>query len=283
MAELRENRYGKTGIRLMKVTRKDGVHTVREWTVRVLLEGDFADVHLTGNNAMVLPTDTMKNTVYARANVSTAESMETFAGELVDFLLQRNPQVSAIEVSIDSAMWKRLRVDGAEHPDCFMHGSGEVQIATLRRTRTGEEVLTCGLRDLVILKTAKSAFEGYIQDDLTTLKETADRLLGTSVSASWQYARIVADGAATRTRNAVREAMLKAFAEHDSRSVQQTLFAMAEAALESVPVLTEITLVMPNMHNILVNLEPLGQSNANEIFMPIADPSGYIEARVTRA
>ena len=44
----------------------------------------------------------------------------------------------------------------------------------------------------------------------------------------------------------------------------------------------EVTLTMPNIHNILVDLKPFGQDNSNEIFMPISDPSGYIHARVTR-
>ena len=131
MARLEDNRYGKTGVRLLKVTRCDGVHTVREWTVRVLLEGDFNHTFLTGSNADLLTTDTMKNTVYSRANESSAESMEEFAGELVAFLLGRNPRVSSIEVHIAQAMWKRLLIGGEPHPDSFMRGSDETQIATL--------------------------------------------------------------------------------------------------------------------------------------------------------
>ncbi len=281
MARLAENCYGKTGVRLMKVTRRDGVHTVCEWTVRVLLEGTFDAAFTQGDNSSILATDTMKNTVYARAKESDAESMEAFAAELVDFLLRRNVQVSAAEVSIEQAMWKRLSIDGGSHPDSFMHGSNEVQSATLRRTQSGEETLTCGFSGMILLKTARSGFEGFIRDELTTLKETADRLLGTSVTASWKYTGAVSSHNELRRR--VREQMLKTFATHESKSVQQTLYAMAEDALAAVPELLEVTLTMPNIHNILVDLNPFGQDNPNEIFMPISDPSGYIEARVTRA
>ena len=112
MATLRENRYGKTGVRLIKVTRSGNVHSIAEWTVRVLLEGEFTEVYLSGDNTDVLATDTMKNTVYSRAKESGAESMEDFAAELTKFLLDRNPRVSAAEVHIESALWKRLTREG---------------------------------------------------------------------------------------------------------------------------------------------------------------------------
>ncbi len=280
MAKLQENKYGKTGVRLVKVTRNGNVHTLREWTVRVLLEGDFEEAHTTGSNTKILPTDTMKNTVYSRAKESTAESMEEFAGELIDFLLNRNPQVSAAEVHIEQALWKRIEVDGAPHDHSFIHGSNEVQTTTIHRSKSGEASLLCGLEGMVVLKTTRSSFEGYIKDELTTLKEAADRLFGTSITASWLYTNIPADY--NEIRSNIRESMLKTFATHDSKSVQQTLYAMAEDALATVPLLSEITLTMPNMHNILVDLAVFGQENANEIFMPISDPSGYIHARVTR-
>ncbi len=280
MAKLQENRYGKSGVRLVKVTRDGQVHNLREWTVRVLLEGAFETAHTVGDNTSILPTDTMKNTVYSRAKESGAECMEDFAAELVDFLLGRNPQVSAAEVHIEQAMWKRLTIDGEAHPHSFMRGSDEVQTATVKRSRQGSPALTCGFENMIVLKTTKSSFEGYIKDELTTLKEASDRLFGTSITASWIY---TADASHhSRLRHAVRESMLKTFATHDSKSVQQTLFAMAMDALAAVPDLLEVTLTMPNIHNILVDLKPFGQDNPNEIFMPISDPSGYIHARVTR-
>lgn len=285
MAMLRENRYGKTGVRLVKVTRRGAVHDLREWTVRVLLEGEFAHTFTHGDNTDLLATDTMKNTVYSRAKESAATSPEEFAAELSEFLLGRNDPVKAVEIQIEQALWKRLSFDGEPHPHSFMRGSGELAVATLRRTR--EDVrLRCGIEEMVVLKTAQSGFSGFKRDELTTLRETDDRLMGTSVTALWLYAGEV-DGAllgrADRLRGGVREALLRTFAGHDSKSVQQTLYAMAEAALDAVPEMEEITLTLPNRHNLLVDLSAFGQTNANEIFMPVDDPSGYIEARVTRA
>src|SRR5271154_4888766 len=91
MIELAENRYGKSRVRLMKVTRHDHGHDLREWTVQVLLKGDFDTAHLSGDNSKILPTDTMKNTVYSIARSSKATTMEDYSKELADFLLGRNP------------------------------------------------------------------------------------------------------------------------------------------------------------------------------------------------
>ena len=209
MAVLQENRYGKTGVRLVKVTRDGTVHSIREWTVRVLLEGDFETAHTAGDNSKILPTDTMKNTVYARAKESTAESMEQFAEELVDFLLGRNAQVSSAEVHIEQAMWKRLTVDGEPHAHSFMRGSDEVQTATVRRAHTGSASIVSGLEHMIVLKTTESSFEGYVKDEYTTLKEAADRLFGTAITASWLYRGTVVSY--NGSRDGIRESLLKTF------------------------------------------------------------------------
>jgi urate oxidase len=264
----------------MKVTRGPTGNNLREWTVQVLLTGDFDSAHYEGDNSKLLPTDTMKNTVYSVARRSQATSMEDYAKELVDFLLGRNPQVSSASVAVASTMWKRLSIDGKPHPTAFMRGSGEQQTTTVERSRSGNFSVVSGLTNLVVLKTADSAFEGYIKDDLTTLKETDDRLFGTALSAEWRYTSAALDFDATR--QTLREAMLKTFADHKSKSVQETLYAMGESALTHVEAVDRIDLTMPNKHCLLVDLSRFGQDNPNEIFVPTDEPSGHIEARIRR-
>src|SRR3979411_847867 len=152
MIELAENRYGKSSVRLMKVTRHDHGHDLREWTVQVLLRGDFDSAHLHGDNSKILPTDTMKNTVYSIARTSKATSMEDYAKELADFLLGRNPQVESVSIRIESALWKRLTGDGKPHPDTFMRGSGELQTTSVERAQGGRFRIVSGLDNLVLLK-----------------------------------------------------------------------------------------------------------------------------------
>jgi urate oxidase len=131
-----------------------------------------------------------------------------------------------------------------------------------------------------LLKTANSGFEGYIKDSLTTLPETKDRLFGTAVTAEWRYTSTNLDFDAVRAT--LRETLLRTFANHDSKSVQQTLYAMAQSALEEVAEIDEIEITMPNKHCLLVDLSRFGQDNPNEIFVPTDEPHGYIEARVRR-
>ena len=283
--QLVSDRYGKSRVRVMRVTKHEQHHDIDEWDVQILLAGDFETAHTHGDNSKILPTDTMKNTVYSIARDSKAVSMEDFAQELVDFLLSRNPQVSVAEVVIQSVLWKRLTVDGKPFPTAFMRGSDERQTATVSRAQGKPFTITAGLKDLTVLKSANSGFVGYIKDSLTTLPETTDRIFCTALKAEWTYTpQAIADGLDfTKVRNHLREAMIAAFAKHDSLSVQQTLYAMAEAALAHTDVIDQVYLLMPNKHCLLVDLSRFGQDNPNHIFVPTDEPHGTIEATIRRA
>ena len=280
MIALGENRYGKSRVRLVRVKRGKDRHDFREWTLEILLEGNFESCFTEGDNSKILPTDTMKNTVYSLARKSPAESMEEFAKEMIDFLLSRNPQVSHAEIGVSEKSWERAVTAGKPHPTTFVQSSGERQTTKVARGQKGKFSVVSGLENLVIMKTAGSGFEGYIVDSLTTLPPTSDRLLGTALRASWDYAS--AEGDFNKLRAKIREILLAVFAEHDSKSVQHTLYAMAEAALKAVPEVSEIELTMPNIHCLLVDLSRFGQDNPNEIFVPTDEPHGYIEARIRR-
>ncbi len=280
MIGLGENRYGKSRIRLVRVKRHRERHDFREWTLEILLQGDFESCFTDGDNSKILATDTMKNTVYSLARDSSAECMEEFGKELVDFLLRRNPQISHAEVSISEKAWEHLVTIGKLHPTAFVQSGGERQTTKLARVSGGKCAVISGLEDLVIMKTADSGFEGYIKDSLTTLPPTADRLFGTALRANWNYNADDLAFAALRTK--IRDLLLAVFAAHESKSVQHTLYAMGEAVLTGVAEVEEIELTMPNMHCLLVDLSRFGQDNPNEIFVPTDEPHGYIEARIRR-
>jgi urate oxidase len=280
MARLGENRYGKSRVRLSRITRLADRHEFNEWTVCVLLQGDFDASFTDADNSKILPTDTMKNTVYSIARNSNAATVEDFAKELGDYLLANNPQISKASVSIEERAWERLIVDGVPDATTFRLGGPELQTAHAERIRDNEWMVTSGIDGLTILKTAKSAFTGYIKDRLTTLKPATDRIFGTRATARWEFGPAKANYADVRRR--VTAALLKVFAEHDSMSVQHTLFAMGKAALDSAPEIARIHLTMPNLHHLLADLSPFGQENPNHIFLPIDEPHGYIEATIER-
>jgi len=280
MIALAENRYGKSRVRLVRVKRLSDRHDFREWTVEILLEGEFDSCFTDGDNQKILPTDTMKNTVYSLARNFPARHIEEFAKELLTFFLDRNPQISGGQITIKEKTWEHLFVDGKPHPTTFVQSSAELQTTEVSVKRGGKVSVRSGLENLVILKTAGSEFAGFIKDSLTTLPEATDRLFGTSVRARWSYAS--ADLPFPSLHRTVRETLLSIFANHASKSVQHTLYAMGQAVLECIPDIEDIELTMPNIHCLLVDLSRFGQDNPNEIFVPIDEPHGYIEARLRR-
>jgi urate oxidase len=280
MAQLAENHYGKSRVRLVRVNRQAAIHDFEEWSVDVLLRGDFLSCFADGDNSKILPTDTMKNTVYSLARKSSSTCIEEFSKELVEHFLADNPQVSAAEVSIQEKSWHHLNIAGKPHPTTFAQTGSEVQTTRVTQKRAENVHIESGLSDLILMKTAGSAFEGYVHDPLTTLPETKDRLFGTSLRARWTYLSHTLPF--TPVRKSIRESLLATFASHQSNSLQHTLYAMAECALAAAPQISEITLTMPNKHCLLIDLSRFGQDNPNRIFMPIDEPHGTIEARVCR-
>jgi urate oxidase len=280
MAKLGQNRYGKSRVRLSRITREGDRHLFNEWKVKVLLEGDFDSSYTAADNSKVLPTDTMKNTVYYVARGSKAATIEEYAMELGDYLLTNNAQVSGVSVEVEERTWERLLVDGAAEPTTFKLGGPELQTVRAVRDQGHEWSIRSGVDGLTILKTTKSEFTNYIKDKLTTLKPATDRIFGTSATATWEYTSAKTDFAQVRAK--IIAAMLREFATHHSLSVQHTLFDMGKAALDAAPEIAHIKLTMPNLHHLLADLSPFGQENPNHIFVPIDEPHGYIEATVER-
>jgi urate oxidase len=277
---LTANSYGKSDVRLVTVRRGPERHELRDVTLSIRLEGDFAAAYTEGDNSGVLATDTMKNTVYALAADHPFDDVEDFGLALTDHLIQTYPRIASARVELAEHLWERIETGGAPHPHAFRRAGTERRTAVVTRGPAASTArVLAGLEDLVVMKTAKSAFEGFPRDRYTTLKETGDRLMATAVRATWRYSRpYVPFG---RLWSEVRRILLETFAGHDSRSVQHTLHAMGEAVLESVDV-EEIHLAMPNRHHLPVDLTPFGLENRNEIFVATAEPYGLIEATLRR-
>jgi urate oxidase len=280
VTRLGENGYGKSRVRLVKVSRRDGRHELRDLTVSVRLEGAFEEAHVRGDNRDVLPTDTMKNTVYALARQMEIDDIEDFARALATHFLPENPVVNRARVIVREQAWNRIPVAGRAHPHAFVRQSDEMDVAVVTADGDGARVES-GIDDLRILKTTGSAFEGYPRDRYTTLRETSDRVLASAMRVRWTYGLTEISYGEIRTR--ARETMLETFADHESRSVQHTAYAMGDAVLERCPEIDAIAFSLPNKHHVLVDLAPFGLDNPNEIFVATEEPYGLIEAVVRRA
>lgn len=279
MTRLTRNRYGKCRVRLLKVSRGARRHDLTELTASIALEGEFARAYTHGDNSAVLPTDSMKNAAYALAHEHSMESIESFALDLARYFLDSHEPVSTAEVELAETRWSRMAPGGEPHPHAFVRGSDEQSTCVATAQEAGARVES-GIRDLVMLKTTASAFSGFARDTYTTLAETRDRPLATSVRAAWSYLGDDVDHATCRDR--VRDALVQTFAHHASESVQHTLHAMGKAVLAAAPQVARISLTLPNKHCLLVDLSPFGRKNDNQIFMPTDEPHGCIEATIER-
>jgi urate oxidase len=279
MGRLTWNGYGKAGVRLVKVDRTGPAHGLTDLTVDLQLQGEFDAAHTAGDNSCVLPTDTMKNTVYALAANGPVDPPEHFGERLGRHLLEHCPMARRAVIRLALHRWDRLAMQGASHHHAFARGPEERRLAQVSVDATGGTV-EAGLEGLGLLKTTDSGFGGFLRDTFTTLRETEDRILATDVTARWGYGSAPADYSEAWTR--VRQTLIDTFAGHRSASVQQTLYAMGEAALRACNEIAEIRLLLPNRHHLPVDLTPFGLENRNEIFIATSEPYGRIEAVVTR-
>lgn len=280
MAKLVEQRYGKEQVRVLKILRDGPVHTIREIEVSVLLAGNFERSYTAGDNSQVVLTDTIKNTINCLTKEQLGAEVEPFALVVGRHFVASYVQVKKATIEIRERRWNRMEIGGQPHPHAFAAGSN-ARSFTRAICTAGKDEVSCGIRDLVILKSTGSGFENYPKCKYTTLPETSDRILATSFSGTWIFS---ATPASYREANeTIFAAMTKAFAENFSPSAQTTVFQMAEAALAACPDISRIDLSMPNKHFIPINLTPFGLENRNDVFLPTEEPFGLIEASVARS
>src|SRR5688572_27986330 len=134
--QLIHNNYGKSRVRLMKVSRQGDWHEMQNITVNITFEGDFDDIHSAGDNSKCLPTDTMKNTVYALAAQATEiEEIESFGLRLARHFMAENEQVSRVSIDIIEHKYTRIPTGGKPHPHSFTKNEGEKRTTSIRMTR----------------------------------------------------------------------------------------------------------------------------------------------------
>ncbi len=277
--KLKSNRYGKATVKVFKKIKREGVHVPKELDVKTLLEGDFADSYTKDDNRKVIATDTIKNTTNVVAYNQLGAETEPFAMALCQHFLEKYSHVTSVTVETLERVWERQIVDGKPSGTNFINAGKGIPwsktVATANSVQT-----TSGIRELVVLKTSGSAWEVFWRDELTTLPDTNDRLLATSLTASWVYEKAPASFAEANAK--IIQAMLEAFATFFSPSAQSTEFHMGEAALNACPEISEISLTMPNLHYLLIDLAPFKIQNDKELFVPTDAPAGWIEATVVR-
>lgn len=275
--------YGKAQTHLLRVLRDTSRHEIRDLTVSTSLRGDFTEAHTVGDQSEVLPTDSQKNTVFAFAKEKGIISPEAFALELADHFVATVPRADAARIEVDEVLWERIPVGARRHDHAFMQGAGGARTTLVNVVGAGADRtahVVSGVKDLLVLKSTGSEFHGFLKDRYTTLPETSDRILATALVVRWRYDHTDVDWDVAW--GGVRTLLLERFAQFHSLALQQTLYGMGEAVLETFPEVAEVRLSAPNRHHFLVDLSPFGLDNRNEVFFAADRPFGLIEATVIR-
>ncbi|MBW8794301.1 MAG: urate oxidase [Streptomyces sp.] len=280
---LGQNQYGKAENRVVKITRDGATHHIKDLNVSVSLSGDMDEVHYSGSNANVLPTDTTKNTVFAFAKEHGIESAEQFGIHLARHFVTSQEPIHRARIRIEEYTWERIEHAG-KGAHSFVRKGQETRLAQITYDGTSWEVVS-GLKDLVVMNSTDSEFWGYVKDRYTTLPEAYDRILATEVSGRWRFnwtddEQRMPDW--ERSYEQTRKHLLQAFAETYSLSLQQTLYQMGSRVIDNRDEIDEIRFSLPNKHHFLVDLEPFGLKNDNEVYYAADRPYGLIEATVVR-
>ena len=274
-----ENEYGESSVRVMRVTRRDGRHEVKDMTLDVRFQGDFGSAHTAGENRNILPADTMRNTIFVLAKQYPAEAIEEFVQHATEHFLTYNPQISQVEITAQEQPWTRMTVDGKPHSSAFVRGSEERRTTRIRATRD-ETIVQSGIENLTLLRTEGASFALFMRDPYTTLKETVDSLLSAKISARWTYSE--PDASYSTVFHGVRQILLDTFATQDSRSIQHMLYALGHAVLDNFEAIREIQLSLREENFRPADLKPFGVENENEVFAWIGDALATAEATLRR-
>jgi urate oxidase len=280
------NSYGKSGNHLFKVVRATDQHGVRDYRVDVALTGDYDAVHTEGDNTGAMATDTMRNTVYAVAKQNDFDSPERYGLQLLDYLLTQ-ARVQGARVSIVEQRWDRIVVDGRPHEHSFTKAAGGKHTAVVSG-EDGRRTVSAGIDDLHVLKTTNSGWSNFLEGGYRTLKDTDDRIMATSITASWDYRGDYRgdyrepDRDYGATWDGVHEQIARTFTDHFSPSVQNTAWRMGQAVLDRFEQIERISFTLPNKHHILYDLAPFGLDNDREIYWVTVEPFGRIQATVER-
>lgn len=276
---LERDRYGESSVRVVRLTRRGDRHELKDLTVHIAVQGDLVESQLSGDDRSLLPSDAMKNAVYALAGKHAGGEIEDFALALTHQFVLEHEQLSEATVTIEELRWARIAIGGKPHDRAFSRSGDEKRTTMARRTRA-QTVVESGIEELRILKSGRAGFDGYVRDRYTTTDPTPGGILAATLSAHWRYGWTEIPFGLHWQQ--VREVILSTFAEHGGGSAQHALYAMAQAALEQCPPIAEIRLRLIEHPHALADLSAFGLTNDNEVFVASEEPFGVVEATVRR-
>ncbi len=267
--------YGKARVPLYRVYAKpiSGVTRIPEssfsgrdnilFAVEIDVEvfgNNFLPAYISGDNANVVATDSMKNFILGQALTFEGSTLEGFLDLLGKQFLATYPQM------------ERLRITGRELPFTAAHvpqaGSATFGDSNVLFSRSHDDftmtaldfahddagvVITahrCGRVGLQLLKVTGSSFTHFVRDTYTTLPERIDRPLFIYLDVFWKYTDI-ADMLAPALAHyvpaeQVRDVVQVVFHEFVSESIQHLVHEMGLRLLERFPQIAEVSFEAQN-------------------------------------
>lgn len=279
MNTLASHSYGASRIRLLRVTRRGDRHDLRDLAIAVSVEGDVAEAFTKGDNELLLPADTLRNTVNAIARDQSFIEIEQLGLALASHFMAHQPQFSRVRVELSEHPWVRLPVAGRAQGRAFSAAGSERRTATVTSNGTQTSVVA-GIRGFEMMKTSGAAFEGYLTDQFTTLEAESDRILAVSADATWSYLHDeVAFGPYFQ---GIRDLLIEAFVQQPSRSGEHTAHAMASIVLSSYADVGDVTVRLTERSLPLIELGPFGLDNPHVLFRPEDSPELTAEVTLSR-
>lgn len=281
--------YGKNHVKILHVRREGPVHTIKEYEIdtQLTLESDKDYIH--GDNSDIVATDSQKNTVYILAKKHGITSPEDFGLLLCAHFLNKYPHVTTAKIDLEAYPWRRMVLEGKAHNHAFLLSPEYNHTCTVIQRRGEPPHVSTGLQGMRVLKTTQSAFVNFVNDEFRSLPDMSDRIFSTVVSVTWEYSKV--DGV---DFGKIWVTMLKLVYDKFagppdigifSPSVQNTIYLLQQAALNDMPEISKVKVVMPNKHYYSVDLSKfpeVGASKNNEVFLPADKPAGNIVAVLGR-
>jgi len=284
-AYLDKHQHGKSRVRVARVWRSEqGWHQFAEYQVATTLYSAMEHAYVEGSNEGMTATDTQKNMVYLVAQqLEMHSAIEDFALALGRKFIKEYPLVSTAIVEIEQKPWSRVHVSNQEHHHGFACLNTETRTTKIEVHRDGKYDIVSGFKDLKVLKTTQSGYEGFLHDQYTLLPDTRERLVATSITCQWRYYSIA--NSFDEVYDNVKEALWNKFFGHPKKgeyspSVQYTLYQMGKAVIDNVPSVDWVMLNMPNLHFNPCN--PVTSKFNHDVYVATSEPHGTIEAVVRR-
>lgn len=277
------SKYGKAEVRLVRITRNTARHEIEDLNITSQLRGDIAGSFLTGDNSRIVATDTQKNTVFAFAKKHGVHSPEQFLLKLAEHFTGDFDWIDGGLWQAEQYAWDRIPSGGVGEDHSFVRNGRATRLATVQVIDGATHVLG-GVKDLTVLKSTGSEFWGYPRTEYTTLPETTDRIMATSVTGRWRFLPEAVEAGIDYNAlyDDVCRVLLEQFADVHSYALQQTLYEMGRAAIQTRPEIAEIRFAMPNKHHFIYDIARFGLENDGEVFIADDRPYGLIEGTVIR-